>query len=292
MYKHCQTKVGNMQIKWAIILALGIVLASFAGITISVDDGVGSYTRADPGKGYGEDLVENFQNQSMIDTLESSKFTIQGITPYVEPYADFNNYSDEQNIIGDNGFAYHTTMNAGTFTAEMASMFGSTSMIAEQRCADPSISSFVLTKDFSLSKGIVQIGVCPIMVDPTDHLTTQIELLGTDSLSSSASERLMMVGFNYGGIYCYDGAYKPVMSSASSKTWYTITIEFDCSLKQATITASHGSDEETQTCGFQNDFGKLRRICLKTGKNVAGNQLVSYWDNLCVVTEFPDSYMI
>jgi len=182
---------------------------------------------------------------------------------------DFNSYKDGQTIIGSNGWKRHDYYYTGTFSC-INSTIGLGTKFAHHYCGDPERSSIIQSKEFNLTKGVIDFWCLTNHVDDTDHTSTQFSLISTGSTNSVNEDRLIGFGFNMGGFSTYNGEWTLITSQVETQNWYRIIVNFDCIIGKYNVTIYSEYGEQigkTEHLDFWHYNQTARAFQIITGSN-------------------------
>jgi hypothetical protein len=203
---------------------------------------------------------------------------------------DFESYSEGESIVGKNGWTKHTVANVGSALATMSRPFpGLTGTTVTHHNPESSVPSIILSKELFLTDCRISLWAATSLVDPTDHTTSQIYMLGSMKNDATTADRLGMISFTHYGIEYGNGqSYFKILNGASKETWYNVIIDLDFTLKKMNVTIKNttgGQLASVTDLPFWNSFPMLKRIGLSAGRQTSYQFITSYWDDIKILNE-------
>lgn len=244
---------------------------------------------------YGGEITEDFDDEDGLEEIINARVQSSMVQPMDEvPFEDFESYNDNEELIGLNGWTRHDTHNMGQFTAQKdSSMTPTGGTIGVQYCGSTTTASYILSENFSMTKGYISIKMGTNYVAPQTQETTLIYLYASTSNNPEASDIITRIGFIDNALSVYDTKWNQLLYGYTN-TWYTVNIEFDCSKNEFKLstTSQYGASSDVTTYKFSNNHDTFNRIGLIAGKRVGYTYITSYFDDLRVFEKYNDSYAI
>lgn len=273
------------------IIAIFLVITTFSALMVGGDPEELEASRLLGGGEWTDDLSD----QSHIISTQNVDYWNEGFTIEPNPTPvwqdNFESYTHGQNIIGSNGWIFHDNGNHGTVKADNSMSGTPSNTVCVMDNTDESSNQGVLSSTFNIAKGKVECYLMTNYIWDDDHTSTKLVLHGSTTTSPDSTTRLVLIGFNENGFSYYSstsGGYVNIYSSASTMTWYKVTISFDCTISKYNVMIESTSGSilgDVQDIPMENSYPSVRRLGINTGReNVYPFQqdFISYMDDVKV----------
>ena len=266
------------------ILTLMVVLGAFSILLSNGSDqpegrGTRSISESDESGGMWYD---DFSDNDGIRSSNGLRNAEEGMECQYVHHEDFESYEEGEDILGQGGWVLRDG-NGGTFEASNNQTEGT---IGVQQ-SFLSTSSAVLSSEFHVTRGLLELWVSTDKIDYSDHTTTQIALVDTTDNHPTMDDRIIGVGFNYDGLSYYTAAsgWVVIASNLEINTWYRVGIDFDCTTDKLNLYVYDKSGSllgSNMDVDFHIEKDACQRLQLNTG---AGDTwtTTTYWDDFKLI---------